>query len=246
MAVTGVTDKRDNVNATENALSQMGPMLSRIDSNIRWAFFDGYQALRAASYEPSVSNGLPPELKPVQLGSMKSRKAYLESVQYLSIAEIRLAFAAASLGHKVQPPLAKPHQNQGDLYASIRCIDGLRQRLDMVSAHRLPKPLAKLVAGKCDDGKPSAYKALRSTDDALHSAFNDGTEQEPEIKMCRICTIRIAGPDGADGRCNTCTKYLYRNNKERPKRLDKNVDPLKEAKDAQLRRMARQEGFGHS
>lgn len=246
MAVTGVTDKRDAVNATENALAQMAPMLSRIDNNVRWAFFDGYQALKAASYEPSVANGLPPEFKPVQLGSAKSRKAYLDSVQYLSIAEIRLAFTAASLGHNEQPPLAKPHQNQGDLYASIRCIDGLRKRLAMVQAHKVPKPLVKLIAGNCADGKPSAYKALRFADDALHSAFNDGTEEEPKIDMCRICTIRIAGPDGADGRCNTCTKYLYRNNKERPKRLDKGVDPLKEAKDAQQRRMARQEGYGHS
>lgn len=237
-----------------DALMALDKDLTEIAVNLRWAYFDGYQATRPADRGRSTADDGTDNVKgprfDIGIGNLRSREAFVATMHQLSLAEVRVALALTFLaGTDPHMPLLKP-QSKRDLETGLKCIELMRQRIGRIltvcEARELNRavvtyPQARLWPEPIVHHLGNAYLALQEARASLTAALPPPSA--PGVAYCRICNMRPQSPKAGGGRCDTCYRYVRRYGKERP--LGKDRNPNREALAAKRRREAAGLGFGH-
>ena len=113
----------------------------------------------------------------------------------------------------------------------VKTVEGYVRFVETFGRYRTPRELA--------DAADAAFSARRT----LEAALNPPSPVVEAVgePVCRICEIRPKA-EKAGGRCKTCQVWKNRNGAERPRSLDDAV--VKDALEAQARRLGRGEGHG--
>lgn len=224
-------------------LERIGDDLYRVVDQARWAHTHGY--IKAghgldAEHGTDLSKPEAERLKgpryDLQIGDHKARVAYQHACRTVARADLLLA---RILLQTPQPVVVKLYQ-----YVHPDVLDkaakAVRWRLHAVD----PKEHARTLdtIGKALDG------CVRKLSKALDAGSTDGIAHG---ELCKTCRIRPRAEREKDdgtmrvskaGECDTCATYRSRSGHERPTELDKG--PIREAKAAQARRIARGEHWG--
>lgn len=224
-------------------VQRIGNDLYRVVDQARWAHTHGYiKAGHGLDAEHGVDLSKPEVERmrgpryDLQIGDHRARVAYQHACRTIARADLLLARA---LRREPQPQIVALHQ-----YVHPDLLDkaakAVRWRLHAVD----PKANAKTLGtiGKALDG------CERKLSKALDAGSTDGIAHG---EMCKTCRIRPRAEREKDdgtmraskaGECDTCATYRNRAGHERPTSLD--TGPIREAKAAQARRIARGEHWG--
>lgn len=233
--------------------------LARVADELKWALEPGLSragrgltAPRGAAL-PREEDSDPDHVEgpkfALDIGDPTLRSAFIDGVNRMAVAELRLALTVTYLDTSAsQPPLVRPHHMSSFAVVDI-CRRAMERRLTIIerdldlAADLNQRRAARHLHGPVPSGEPvSARKALDLAVRRFNTVFSKGRDLEGvAVPRCRVCGIRPKA-DKTGGRCNTCHTWFQRNEFERPVTLDSRV--VEEATRAKTRRQARGEDWG--
>lgn len=209
--------------------------LSKIIDSAMWAHAMGYSkagrgldAERGMDLSRTVQQREEGPTYDLEIGDHAARVAYQAAVTAVSRADVVLATLLAHDGVTFQPIVLRL---DGYAFPSTfrRCAARVQWRLERIEGH--DKELTKI--------RSSFDRVLRGLSKALDHGPTTVFTAHKE-RPCRTCGIR---PRAKGLECKTCETWRYRHDgRTRPVTLDH--DSVTEAKAAQVRRAARDEGWG--
>jgi len=221
-----------------DSLAAIKADLDRIVDAALWAHAHGYNRTgRGLDAEHGTDLSKPEHERdagPVydlQIGAHTARVAYQHAVTAVSLADrlaaVMLLQEGVTFQHDVEPltGYARPHELR-------QCANRLRWRLERITP--------ALHARRLEAVRRNFDRAVRSLSKALDHGPADGIAHGE--KMCRTCGIRPSADRKAE--CDTCATWRRRNGSARPLKLD--ADAVNQARAAQARRLARNEGWGEA
>lgn len=218
--------------------------LDRLVDQARWAHTHGYaktgrglDAARGGDLSKPESERMSGPRYDIEVGAHLARTAYRHACRTVHRSNLILARALLPTT-SFQPEIVKltPYEHPTQL---ARAAHALKDRL-LLADPKLHAGTLRRVASAIDG-------CVRR----LSRALDAGPPEGIAFARCKTCQIRPqaerAKEDGTSrpskaGECHTCAEYRVRNGRPRPISLD--TGPIREAKAAQARRIARGEHWG--